>query len=140
MFKCSSYFLWKFIRDEGKISRKLVECINIYLGKDGPNLDRKTMEIHSAVQEFVFRCWLTTHDRALKVGPNIERYSYISLCVRKALFTNIFYFQDALILYATLQLKLIRTAADGGHLIEQLLDIVCKELDQSSIASSTVLW
>ncbi|KAI3914770.1 hypothetical protein MKW98_002006 [Papaver atlanticum] len=101
------------IRDEGKISRKLFECINTYLWKDGPNLDSEPMEIHSAVQEFVFRCWLTTHDRALK---------------------------DALVLYATLQLKLIRTAADGGHLVEQLLDIVGKDLDQSNIVSSAVLW
>lgn len=55
-------------RDEGKISRKLIECINIYLLKDGPNLGSESMEIHEAVQQFVFRCWLTTHDRALKVS------------------------------------------------------------------------
>ncbi|KAK9277860.1 hypothetical protein L1049_027417 [Liquidambar formosana] len=30
--------IFSFVRDEGKISRKLIECINTYLLKDGPNL------------------------------------------------------------------------------------------------------
>ncbi|CAJ2672386.1 unnamed protein product [Trifolium pratense] len=52
-----------FIREEGKISRKLVECINTYLLNDGPNLGFQLLEIHNAMQEFMFQCWLTTHDR-----------------------------------------------------------------------------
>ena len=58
-------------RDEGKISRKLIECINTFLLKDGPNLGCQSLEIHNAVQQFVFRCWLTTHDRVLKVFMHI---------------------------------------------------------------------
>ncbi|KAI5562653.1 hypothetical protein BDE02_15G066000 [Populus trichocarpa] len=97
--------IFSFVREEGKISRKLIECINTYLLKDGPNLGSQSLEIHNAVQQFVFRCWLTTHDRSLK---------------------------DALIFYARLQLNLSRGASDGNSLVEQLLDLVCKELDQSS--------
>ncbi|XP_043704321.1 serine/threonine-protein kinase ATM isoform X2 [Telopea speciosissima] len=105
--------IFSHVRDEGKISRKLIECINTYLSKDGPNLGCQSMEIHSAVQEFLLRSWLTTHDRGLK---------------------------DALILYARLQLKLVRTAVDGSHLVEQLLDVVCKELDQSHIVNTSLPW
>lgn len=57
----------KIFRDEGKIARKLIECINIFLLKDGPNLGCQCLEIHNAVQQFVFRCWITSHDRGLKV-------------------------------------------------------------------------
>ncbi|XP_011028561.1 PREDICTED: serine/threonine-protein kinase ATM [Populus euphratica] len=99
--------IFSFVREEGKISRKLIECINTYLLKDGPNLGSQSLEIHNAVQQFVFRCWLTTHDRSLK---------------------------DALIFYARLQLNLSRGATDGNSLVEQLLDLVCKELDQSSLS------
>ncbi|KAE8124229.1 hypothetical protein FH972_019134 [Carpinus fangiana] len=105
--------IFSFIRDEGKISRKLIECINTFLLKDGPNLGCQSLEIHNAVRQFVFRCWLTTHDRALK---------------------------DALILYAKLQLNLTRGGADGSSLVEQLLDVVCKDLDQSNISSTGVPW
>lgn len=55
-------------RDEGKLSRKLIECVNTYLLKDGPNLGCQSLEIHDAVKQFVFRCWTTTHDRGLKVS------------------------------------------------------------------------
>ncbi|PON35174.1 Phosphatidylinositol 3-kinase, Vps34 type, partial [Parasponia andersonii] len=105
--------IFSHIRDEDKLSRKLIECINKYLLKDGPNLGCHFLEIHSAVQQFVFRCWLTTHDRAVK---------------------------DALILYSRLQLNLTRDAADGSLLVEQLLDIVCKELDQSFSSGGSVPW
>ncbi|KAJ4974544.1 hypothetical protein NE237_007718 [Protea cynaroides] len=105
--------IFSYVRDEGKISRKLIECINTYLSKDGPNLGCQSKEIHSAVQEFLLHSWLTTHDRGLK---------------------------DALILYAKLQLKLIRTAADGSHLVDQLLDVVCKELDQSNVVNASLPW
>lgn len=54
-------------RDEGKISRKLMDCVNTYLLKDGPNLGCQSLEIHDSMQHFVYRCWLTTHDRGLKV-------------------------------------------------------------------------
>ncbi|KAA8540817.1 hypothetical protein F0562_024780 [Nyssa sinensis] len=104
--------IFSFLRDEGKISRKLIECINTYLLKDGPNLGRQSLEIHEAVQQFVFRCW-TTHDRGLK---------------------------DAVILYARVQLNLTRGTADGSTLVEQLLDVVGKELDQNSISSTNLPW
>ncbi|EXB94189.1 hypothetical protein L484_007852 [Morus notabilis] len=105
--------IFSYVRFEDKLSRKLIECINKYLLKDGPNLGHHSMEIHGAVQQFVFRCWLTTHDRALK---------------------------DALILYARLQLNLTRGATDGNILVEQLLDIVCKELDQSISSGGSLPW
>lgn len=97
--------IFSCIRDEGKISRKLFECINAYLLKDGPNLGSQSLEIHNAVHQFVFRYWLTTHDHRLK---------------------------EVLISYARLQLNLVRDAADGSTLVEQLLDIIVKELDQSN--------
>lgn len=43
--------------------------------------------------------------------------------------------QDALIFYARLQLNLSRSEADSHSLVEQLLDMVCKELDQISLPS-----
>ncbi|KAI5683411.1 hypothetical protein M9H77_04639 [Catharanthus roseus] len=101
------------IRDEGKIPRKLIECINTYLSKYGPNVGSKALEIHDAVQQFVFRCWITSHDRGLK---------------------------DALVLYARLQLNLTRDADDGGALLEQLLEVLSKELDQMSTTSTTSTW
>ncbi|KAG5562232.1 hypothetical protein RHGRI_005087 [Rhododendron griersonianum] len=74
-----------FVRYEGKLSRKLIECVNTYLLKDDPNLGCQSLEIHDAVKQFAFRYWTTTHDHGLK---------------------------DALILYARLQLNLTRGAAD----------------------------
>ncbi|KAL0440919.1 UNVERIFIED_CONTAM: Serine/threonine-protein kinase ATM [Sesamum radiatum] len=103
--------IFSHVRDEGKIARKLVECINVYLSKDGPNLGCKYLEIHEAVQQFVFRCWFATHDRTLK---------------------------DALVCYVKLQLSLTRGVADGTALLEQLLDVVSKELDQMSTYSPSV--
>ncbi|MQL83582.1 hypothetical protein Taro_016074 [Colocasia esculenta] len=91
------------VREEGKISRKLMECMNTYLLKDGPNLGSKAMEIHRCLHDFVFRYWLTTHDRGLK---------------------------NTFILYAKMQLKLIRRT-EGAPLIEQLFDVIGKELDQA---------
>ena len=62
-------------REEGKILRKLIDCLNTYLLEDGPNLGHQSLEIHSSVQHFVSHFWLATHDRALKVS-----YSRISEC------------------------------------------------------------
>ncbi|KAL2340902.1 hypothetical protein Fmac_008842 [Flemingia macrophylla] len=101
-----------FIREEGKISRKLVECINTYLLNDGPNLGSQLFDIHNAMQQFVFRSWLTTHDRVLK---------------------------DSLVFYARIQLNLMRGADDRCLLVEQLLDVVCKDLDQGSMYSTSML-
>ncbi|KAL8141962.1 hypothetical protein V2J09_014994 [Rumex salicifolius] len=92
------------LRDEGKISRKIIECLNAYLSEDGPNLSNQALEIHNSVKKFVFHCWLTTHDRSLKA---------------------------TLIMYARLQLNLTRGSEDGIALVEQLLDVVGRELDQS---------
>ena len=63
-------FLFYFFRDESKMARKLVECINTYLLNDGPNLGLELLEIHNALQQFVFHSWLATHDRVLKVSCN----------------------------------------------------------------------
>ncbi|XP_050221682.1 serine/threonine-protein kinase ATM isoform X2 [Mercurialis annua] len=105
--------IFAFVREEGKFSRKLIECVNTYLLKDGPNLGCQSLEIHSAVRHFVFRCWLSTHDRGLK---------------------------DALILYARLQLNLNRRAGEDGSMVDQFLDLVCKDLDQGSLSSISVAW
>ncbi|GJY79775.1 mitochondrial import inner membrane translocase subunit TIM22 [Tanacetum coccineum] len=43
------------LRDEGKVLRKLVECINAYLIRDGPNIGGQSLEIHDAVYQFLFR-------------------------------------------------------------------------------------
>nr|XP_012571741.1 serine/threonine-protein kinase ATM isoform X3 [Cicer arietinum] len=100
-----------FVREEGKISRKLVECINTYLLNDGPNLGVQLLEIHNAIQQFIFHCWLTTHDRVLK---------------------------DSLMFYARTQLNLMRGAADRCLLVEQLLDVICKDLDQGSMSCTSM--
>ncbi|XP_058091812.1 serine/threonine-protein kinase ATM isoform X2 [Magnolia sinica] len=105
--------IFSHVREEGKISRKLIECINMFLIKDGPNLGSQSMEIHSAMQGFMFRCWLTTHDRGLK---------------------------NALIVYARIQLKLNRSVADGSRLIELILDVVSKDLDQSNVVGTGIAW
>lgn len=104
--------IFSYARKDGKISRKLIECINTYLLKDGPNLGRQSLEIHYAVQQFVFHCWSTVQDRGVK---------------------------DSLILYARLQLNLTRGAADGSDLLEQLLDVIGKELDQIHTSSTAAL-
>ncbi|XP_064968170.1 serine/threonine-protein kinase ATM-like isoform X2 [Musa acuminata AAA Group] len=101
------------IRNEGKILRKLVECLNTYLLRDGPNLGNQAMEIHFAVQDIMFRCWFTSHDQGLK---------------------------SSLINFAKIQLKLIRYLAEGTQIIEQLLDVIVKELDQGINVGSEVLW
>ncbi|KAI0497772.1 hypothetical protein KFK09_021007 [Dendrobium nobile] len=101
------------LRDEGKYSRKLMECINAYLMKDGPNLGDLATKIHFAVQEFLFRFWLTTHDRGLKAS---------------------------FILYASVQLKLTRNTSEEISLVEKLLDVVAKELDQGIAVSYGIPW
>ncbi|XP_073145738.1 serine/threonine-protein kinase ATM isoform X3 [Henckelia pumila] len=105
--------IFSHVRDEGKISRKLVECINTYLLKDGPNLGGKSLEIHQAVNSFVFRYWFATHDRSLK---------------------------DSLICYGKLQVSLTRGVDDGSSLLEQLVDVMSKELDQMSTSSANLPW
>ncbi|KAM7272437.1 hypothetical protein ACFE04_027100 [Oxalis oulophora] len=105
--------IFSFVRGEGKTSRKLLECMNTYLIKDGPNLGSKTVEIHNALQQFVFRSWLTTHDRGLK---------------------------DVFIFYSRLQQNLTKTSTDGSRLLEQILDVICKELDQNSLVSAALSW
>ncbi|XP_039143208.1 serine/threonine-protein kinase ATM-like [Dioscorea cayenensis subsp. rotundata] len=101
--------IFAHVRDEGKISRKLMDCVNTYLLKDGPNLGCRAKDIHAALQGFLFSFWLTTHDRGLK---------------------------NSFILYARIQLKLGRSILDETELIGQLLDVISKELDHSSSISS----
>ncbi|KMZ61739.1 hypothetical protein ZOSMA_4G00230 [Zostera marina] len=95
------------MREEGKVSRNLMECINTYLLKDGPNIGSQAMDIHRSLQDFVFHCWLTTHDKGLK---------------------------NCLINYAKLQLRLNRISEDG-IIIEQLLLVFDKELNQNIIGT-----
>lgn len=131
-------------RDEGKISRKLIECVNTYLLKDGPNLGCQSLEIHGAIQHFVYSCWLTTHDRGLKVSkPSCwsDLCFPIPECTKQFFLLRdyvLFFFQDALNFYARLQLNLTRGVDDGSSLVEQLLDVVYKELDQSNLPGSSV--
>ncbi|KAK3160101.1 hypothetical protein QOZ80_1BG0055200 [Eleusine coracana subsp. coracana] len=98
------------IREEGKLTRKLMECVNTLLRKDGPNLGYKSVEIHNTVQDFVFRFWLRTHDQALK---------------------------SLFITYAKLQLKLARAIPE---VLEKLVDIIIKELDQNVHTGAGFLW
>uniref|UniRef100_A0A0D3BGD4 Serine/threonine-protein kinase ATM n=1 Tax=Brassica oleracea var. oleracea TaxID=109376 RepID=A0A0D3BGD4_BRAOL len=99
-------------RDEEKLSRKLIECVNSFLLKDGPNIGSLSLEIHNAVQQFVFRCWLTTHDKNLK---------------------------EILAFYGRLQLNLTRGSSESSSLVEQLLNVVTSELDLGS-SSSSASW
>ncbi|KAI4341398.1 hypothetical protein MLD38_026128 [Melastoma candidum] len=101
--------IFSLLRDEGRIARKLLECVNTYLLRDGPNLGYLSMAIHESVQQFVLRFWLSTHDPCLK---------------------------DALIVYASLQLCLTREDASSCLLLEQLLDLVFKDLDQRALSGS----
>ncbi|XP_073279759.1 serine/threonine-protein kinase ATM-like isoform X2 [Primulina huaijiensis] len=102
-------------RDEGKISRKLVECINTYLLEDRPNIGGKSLEIHQAVNHFVFRYWFATHDQSLN---------------------------DSLICYGKLQVSLTRALDYGSLLLEQHVDannhVMSKELDQMSTFSANL--
>ncbi|EPS60420.1 hypothetical protein M569_14382 [Genlisea aurea] len=100
--------IFSYVRDEGKLPKKLLECINTFLLFDGPNLGWKSFEIHDAVERFVLRYWFSTQDRGLK---------------------------DALISYVKLQLSLTRGASDGSGFLEKLLDLVFKELDQLSCSN-----
>lgn len=54
-------------REEGKISRKLLECVNMFLIQDGPNLGSEAQKIHYALQDFISCIWFTTRDRSFKV-------------------------------------------------------------------------
>ncbi|OQU86537.1 serine/threonine-protein kinase ATM isoform X2 [Sorghum bicolor] len=98
------------IREEGKLTRKLMECINTFLLKDGPNLGYKSVKIHNSVQEFIFRCWLATHDQALK---------------------------SLFITYAKVQLKIAKNIPE---ILEKLVDIITKELDKNVNTGPGLLW
>ncbi|XP_019058626.1 PREDICTED: serine/threonine-protein kinase ATM isoform X2 [Tarenaya hassleriana] len=101
--------IFSFVRDEGKLSRKLIECVNTFLLRDGPNLGPLSLELHNVVRQFVFRCWLATHDKSLK---------------------------EILAFYARLQLNLMRDSSESSSLVEQLLDVVSRELDLGSSTGS----
>ncbi|XP_056686258.1 serine/threonine-protein kinase ATM isoform X2 [Spinacia oleracea] len=107
--------IFKSMREVGRISRKLTECLNSYLLKDGPNLGRQSLDVYKSVKRFVFDNWHIA-DRELKEG---------------------------FILYMKLQLNLMRVNEDeeedkdkdGIPLVEQLLEVLSKELDQYSMPS-----
>ncbi|TVU03370.1 hypothetical protein EJB05_51097, partial [Eragrostis curvula] len=77
---------------------------------DGPNLGYKSVVIHNAVQDFVFRSWLRTHDQTLK---------------------------SLFITYAKVQLKLARAIPE---VLQKLVDIIIKELDQNVNTGAGFLW
>uniref|UniRef100_A0A0E0JD53 Serine/threonine-protein kinase ATM n=1 Tax=Oryza punctata TaxID=4537 RepID=A0A0E0JD53_ORYPU len=96
--------------EEGKLTRKLLECVNTFLLKDGPNLGCKSVDIHNAVQDFMFHSWPVTHDRALK---------------------------SLFITYAKVQLELARAIPE---ILEKLLDVIIKELDQNFNTGAGLVW
>jgi ataxia telangiectasia mutated family protein len=51
---------------------------------------------------------------------------------------SVFLLQDSLMVYARTQLNLIRGADDRQLLVEHLLDVIYKDLDQGSMSSSSM--
>ncbi|KAM0947024.1 putative non-specific serine/threonine protein kinase [Dioscorea sansibarensis] len=49
-------------RDELKVPCKLMDCVNINLLNNVPNLGSRVMDMHAALHEFLFFFGLTTHD------------------------------------------------------------------------------
>lgn len=45
-----------------------MDCINIYLLKDGPNMGCKSLDIHEEAKKFVFQRWFNARDKKLKVN------------------------------------------------------------------------
>lgn len=63
----SSRFFFFSIRDEGRVARKLLASLNIFLLKDGVNLGDLLIDVHSSIKGFILRTWKVTRDRELKV-------------------------------------------------------------------------
>ncbi|KAG0604904.1 hypothetical protein M758_9G018000 [Ceratodon purpureus] len=100
--------IFAFNRDEDRITKKLVSSLNAFLVVDGLNLGEDVVKLHSSFRPFMVRTWLTSRDRDLK---------------------------DELVLYARMQLKLqYIVALDDGSVVEELVGLVEKELDQTGIA------
>jgi ataxia telangiectasia mutated family protein len=97
-------------REDGKLTSKLMECINTFLLMDGPNLGDKSVEIHNAVQNFVLNSWLMTRDPQLK---------------------------SLFITYAKIQLKLARAISE---VLEELFGVIIKELDRYGSTGTGSLW
>ncbi|VAH21018.1 unnamed protein product [Triticum turgidum subsp. durum] len=99
-------------REDGKLTSKLMECVNTFLLMDGPNLGDKSVEIHKAVQDFVLRSWLMTRDLRLK---------------------------SLFITYAKIQLKLARAIP---KVLERknLLGVIMDDLDQNVNTEAGLLW
>ncbi|KAL9227455.1 hypothetical protein vseg_003141 [Gypsophila vaccaria] len=97
-------------REVWRIPRKLIECLNAYLLKDGPNLGGESLRIHNSVKTFVFSNWHQCPDSDSDL-------------------------KDVLILYTKLQLHLRRGNEDENDvpLIEELLKIIGRDLEQCSI-------
>jgi hypothetical protein len=51
---------------------------------------------------------------------------------------SLFLLQDSLMFYARTQLNLTRGAADRCLLVEQLLDVIYKDLDQGSMSNTSM--
>ncbi|KAF6985526.1 hypothetical protein CFC21_003377 [Triticum aestivum] len=99
-------------RQDGKLTSKLMECVNTFLLMDGPNLGDKSVEIHKAVQDFILRSWLMTRDLRLK---------------------------SLFITYVKIQLKLARAIP---KVLERknLLGVIMDDLDQNVNTEAGLLW
>lgn len=99
-------------REDGKLTSKLMECVNTFLLMDGPNLGDKSVEIHKAVQDFILCSWLMTRDLRLK---------------------------SLFITYAKIQLKLARAIP---KVLERknLLGVIMDDLDQNVNTEAGLLW
>ncbi|VAH09133.1 unnamed protein product [Triticum turgidum subsp. durum] len=99
-------------REDGKLTSKLMECVNTFLLMDGPNLGDKSVEIHKAVQDFILRSWLMTRDLRLK---------------------------SLFITYVKIQLKLARAIP---KVLERknLLGVIMDDLDQNVNTEAGLLW
>ena len=129
------------IREEGKLTRKLLECINTFLLKDGPNLGYKSVKIHKSLYSVVgwqlmirpWRFW----------WPDLQFCNFISLFLQKLhcifcfIFESRFFFQSLFITYAKVQLKIGRNFPE---ILEKLVDVIIKELDKNVNTGPGVLW
>ena len=116
-------------RDDSRVSRKLVAGVNGFLLHEGLNLGDQVQRIHTSIRDFVWRAWLNTRERDLKVHP-VHSAVCLFLLAHEHLLC---WCQESLVWYMQLQLQL------RGVEAEDLLGLLGKELDQSGIASITLL-
>ncbi|XP_027337565.1 serine/threonine-protein kinase ATM [Abrus precatorius] len=117
------------VRDYSFQMRKRIYCnlVSLYIEKVEASLNEKNIS-HCTSKEEVFRYILTLHS-LLKYPPgdypDSVREDIVKGFVRICSFVRI-------------QLNLMRGAADRCLLVEQLLDVICKDLDQGSLSSTSI--